>query len=261
MRPEGLTHREPIHTQNAFFLSAVFSARRSSFCRGGRSHLVDGQVVIAHAERGKRDGYSLDALLRRPANPVVLDEGVEERTRWRCRPGSTTSPSHRRPPRRRRPRAPARECLRFRTAAHGPGCPNASTSRDTRDGTSVRIWLPTLADGMGEGLAGLEGYRDRRARQDRTASNQTIIATIQVMKKVSIQDLKATLSAAVAEAEAGDTIVITRHNRPVARLSPARVPQRPRGILRKGPGGLKPALSPARTCRYLAVLLEDRGDR
>jgi prevent-host-death family protein len=42
------------------------------------------------------------------------------------------------------------------------------------------------------------------------------------MKSVSIQDLKARLSAMVAEAEAGDTILITRHNEPVAQLSPAR---------------------------------------
>ena len=33
------------------------------------------------------------------------------------------------------------------------------------------------------------------------------------MKRISIQDLKATLSAAVADAEAGQTVVITRHNR------------------------------------------------
>ena len=37
---------------------------------------------------------------------------------------------------------------------------------------------------------------------------------------VSIQDLKASLSAMVAEAESGDTIIITRHNAPVAQLSP-----------------------------------------
>ena len=38
---------------------------------------------------------------------------------------------------------------------------------------------------------------------------------------VSIQDLKARLSAIVAEAESGDTIIITRHNAPVAQLGPA----------------------------------------
>jgi antitoxin (DNA-binding transcriptional repressor) of toxin-antitoxin stability system len=39
------------------------------------------------------------------------------------------------------------------------------------------------------------------------------------MKLVSIQDLKARLSAIVAEAESGDTIIITRHNVPVAQMS------------------------------------------
>ena len=43
-----------------------------------------------------------------------------------------------------------------------------------------------------------------------------IFVTIQVMKRISIQALKARLSAAVAEAESGETIVITRHQAPVA---------------------------------------------
>ena len=38
------------------------------------------------------------------------------------------------------------------------------------------------------------------------------------MKQISIQDLKARLSSAVAEAESGETILITRHNQPVAKL-------------------------------------------
>ena len=80
------------------------------------------------------------------------------------------------------------------------------------------------------------------------------------MKRVSIQDLKAQLSAAVADAEAGETIVITRHNKPVAQLSPARVPHVHVGA-RSGPGGLKPALKRGTNGRYLEVLLEDRGDR
>ena len=49
------------------------------------------------------------------------------------------------------------------------------------------------------------------------------------MKRISIQDLKATLSAAVAEAEAGATIVITRHHEPVAKLVPASLPSVHRG--------------------------------
>ncbi|MGE3345009.1 MAG: type II toxin-antitoxin system Phd/YefM family antitoxin [Vicinamibacterales bacterium] len=40
------------------------------------------------------------------------------------------------------------------------------------------------------------------------------------MSEISIQDLKARLSAAVAEAEAGETLVITRHRTAVATLGP-----------------------------------------
>lgn len=79
------------------------------------------------------------------------------------------------------------------------------------------------------------------------------------MKKVSIQDLKAHLSAAVADAEAGDTILITRHNEAVAKLGPAgaasvhvgaQTGRRLRPAIKRGTGG-----------RYLAVLAEDRGHR
>ena len=81
-----------------------------------------------------------------------------------------------------------------------------------------------------------------------------------VMKQISIQDLKARLSAAVAEAESGSTIVITRHNEPVAQLSPARPPYLHPGK-GAGTGRLKPALKRGTKGRYLAVLLEDRGNR
>jgi prevent-host-death family protein len=77
------------------------------------------------------------------------------------------------------------------------------------------------------------------------------------MKQVSIQDLKAGLSAAVAEAEAGATILVTRNGKPVAQLGPAHVhrgPDTPHGRLR-------PALQRGTKGRYLALLLEDRGAR
>lgn len=79
------------------------------------------------------------------------------------------------------------------------------------------------------------------------------------MKRVSIQDLKAHLSAAVADAESGDTIVITRHNEPVARLGPV-------GATSVHPGAktghrLRPAIKRGTNGRYLAVLAEDRGHR
>jgi len=80
------------------------------------------------------------------------------------------------------------------------------------------------------------------------------------MKQISIQDLKARLSAAVAEAESGRTILITRHNEAVARLSPAHPPSVHRGQ-RVGTGRLTPALKRGTKGRYLAVLLDDRGNR
>ncbi len=81
-----------------------------------------------------------------------------------------------------------------------------------------------------------------------------------VMKRMSIQDLKAGLSAAVAEAESGGTILITRHNEPVAQLSPARTPFVHRGV-RVGTAHLTPATARGTNGKYLAVLLEDRGTR
>jgi prevent-host-death family protein len=80
------------------------------------------------------------------------------------------------------------------------------------------------------------------------------------MKKVSIQDLKAHLSAAVAAAQAGHTIVITRHNETVAQLGPAR-PERVHRGARVGLGRVQPALKRGTKGRYLAVLIEDRGVR
>ena len=80
------------------------------------------------------------------------------------------------------------------------------------------------------------------------------------MKQISIQDLKAHLSSAVSEAESGHTILITRHNDTVAQLCPARAPSVHRGS-RVGSGRLTPALRRGTKGRYLAVVLEDRGDR
>jgi prevent-host-death family protein len=80
------------------------------------------------------------------------------------------------------------------------------------------------------------------------------------MKQISIQDLKAQLSAAVAQAESGDTILITRHNEPVAQLGPARPPFVHRGK-DIGTGRLRPAVTRGTKGHYLTVLLEDRGNR
>ena len=80
------------------------------------------------------------------------------------------------------------------------------------------------------------------------------------MKRISIQGLKGRLSAAVAQAEAGTTIVITRHNEPVAQLSPVRRQLLHRGE-RVGTARLRPAIRRGTGGRYLAVLMEDRGNR
>jgi prevent-host-death family protein len=80
------------------------------------------------------------------------------------------------------------------------------------------------------------------------------------MKRISIQALKSQLSALVAEAESGETIVVTRHNKPVAQLGPARHSQVHRGA-RVGIGRLEPAVKRGTKGRYLTVLTEDRGSR
>ena len=80
------------------------------------------------------------------------------------------------------------------------------------------------------------------------------------MKRVSIKDLKAQLSAVIAEAEAGRTILITRHQAPVAVVGPASIPNLHRGQ-RVGTDRLRPGPRHATKGGYLAVLLEDRGTR
>jgi prevent-host-death family protein len=79
------------------------------------------------------------------------------------------------------------------------------------------------------------------------------------MKQLSIQDLKAQLSSAVAAAEAGDTIVITRHHAAVAKLVPADQHLHRGGNF--GTGGLVPAIKTTAKIPYLQVLSNDRGDR
>jgi prevent-host-death family protein len=80
------------------------------------------------------------------------------------------------------------------------------------------------------------------------------------MKRISIQDLKARLSSAVAEAESGSTILITRHNEAVAQLCPPG-PQKVHPGRSVGVGRLRPAVRRATKGRYLSVLMEDRGER
>jgi prevent-host-death family protein len=80
------------------------------------------------------------------------------------------------------------------------------------------------------------------------------------MKRVSIKDLKANLSGVIAEAESGGSILITRHNGPVAVVGPAR-PQAVHRGSDVGQARLRPAVKKGTKGRYLAVLIEDRRDR
>jgi len=80
------------------------------------------------------------------------------------------------------------------------------------------------------------------------------------MKRISVQDLKAGLSAAISDAESGKAIIITRHNQPVAQLIPA-YPQHVHRGTKVGNGSIKPALKRGTKGRYLSILLEDRNSR
>lgn len=77
------------------------------------------------------------------------------------------------------------------------------------------------------------------------------------MKQISIQDLKANLSATIAEAEGGSTILITRHNRAVARIAPADLSRVHVGN-HFGRAKLRPLRATSTRGQYLEVLLEDR---
>lgn len=83
------------------------------------------------------------------------------------------------------------------------------------------------------------------------------------MTRISVQDLKARLSSAVAEAEAGATLVITRHNEAVAQLTPITAAHTHRGA-RAGSSRLRPAIKGGLRGPkglLMSTLLEDRGDR
>ena len=80
------------------------------------------------------------------------------------------------------------------------------------------------------------------------------------MKQISIQDLQSNLSAAIAEAESGNTIIITRHNEPVAQLTPAHAKHVHRGK-NAGAGRLEPVMKRGTKGRYFAIFMEDRGNR
>ncbi len=79
------------------------------------------------------------------------------------------------------------------------------------------------------------------------------------MKKVSTQDLKSRLSALLAEAAGGTHILITKHQRPIAMLSPPELEHLHIGK-RYGRDRLGSGFDRATAGRYLEVLAEDRRD-
>ena len=92
------------------------------------------------------------------------------------------------------------------------------------------------------------------------------------MKTASISQTKNQLSALIDQVRQGDTIVITDHDRPVAKLVPAQVEDREeadgaldrlerKGIIRRGNGETRRLAPPLKTrggASALATLLEER---
>jgi prevent-host-death family protein len=77
------------------------------------------------------------------------------------------------------------------------------------------------------------------------------------MKYVSINELKQGLASVIAEVQSGTEVLITRHSKPVARLSGPEVQYLRRG-LQFGKASLKPAVRRKTADRYLQFLEEDR---
>jgi antitoxin (DNA-binding transcriptional repressor) of toxin-antitoxin stability system len=77
------------------------------------------------------------------------------------------------------------------------------------------------------------------------------------MKKVSMHDLKQDLASYVGEAAEGVDILITRHNKPVARLSQPGKEHLHQGV-RFGKASLKPAVRGKTVGRFLEILQDDR---
>ena len=81
------------------------------------------------------------------------------------------------------------------------------------------------------------------------------------MERISVQNLKAQLSAVLERARGGSTVLVTRHSEAVAQIGPARPAHVHRGA-QTGTGRLEPALRRSGTRgRYLTVLHDDRGGR
>jgi antitoxin (DNA-binding transcriptional repressor) of toxin-antitoxin stability system len=78
------------------------------------------------------------------------------------------------------------------------------------------------------------------------------------MKSVPIYELKQELASIIAEAEAGNQVLITKHNKPVALLTRPGTEHLHAGS-KFGKAKLKPAVKGKTAGRYLQLLEEDRG--
>jgi antitoxin (DNA-binding transcriptional repressor) of toxin-antitoxin stability system len=78
------------------------------------------------------------------------------------------------------------------------------------------------------------------------------------MKSVPINELKQKLASIVAEAEAGYDVLITKHNKPIARLTRPDTQHLHIG-LQFGKAKLNPAVKGKTAGRFLQMLEEDRG--
>jgi len=86
--------------------------------------------------------------------------------------------------------------------------------------------------------------------------------------QVGVRDLKAGLSAYLRRVAEGETVVVTDHGRPVARLVPPDLPERLSQLIREGrlnwtgrrlvPPRRRPKLRPGRTT-LADIVLRDRG--
>ena len=77
------------------------------------------------------------------------------------------------------------------------------------------------------------------------------------MRRITIHELKQALSARVAEAEADETLLITRRNLVVAKLVPRET--RVHVGTRCATARLRPALDKGTGGRYLEILADDRA--
>jgi antitoxin (DNA-binding transcriptional repressor) of toxin-antitoxin stability system len=78
------------------------------------------------------------------------------------------------------------------------------------------------------------------------------------MKRVTMNELKQDLASYIGEAAEGMDILITRHNKPIAKLSRPGM-ERLRQGARFGNANLKPAVKRKTEGRYLEILQDDRN--